>query len=308
MGKRLTQEEFINRCVKEYPEYDYSKTVYVNANTDVIVTCLIHGDFITRPSRFIMGAKCVCPKCNRGFLKDLLTQDMFIERCKQYFPNYDYSQVVYTGQYNKVIITCDKHNYTWEVTAKDLMNGHGCPLCGIENSQEKQSLGLEEFIKRAKEIHGDKYDYSKVQYINSATKVCIICPLHGEFWQNPHNHIGQQSGCPKCHTQSKGETTIEKYLIDKNIKYTQQYQIPYLNNNKGTTGVDFYLPDKNIFIEFNGKQHYVPIEHFGGEIKFQKQVIRDNYVRYYCINNNIKLIEIKYNDNIINMLNDELGS
>ena len=73
MGKRLTQEEFINRCIEEHPEYDYSKTVYINANTDIIITCPIHGDFITRPSRFIMGAKCGCPKCNRGFLKDPLT-------------------------------------------------------------------------------------------------------------------------------------------------------------------------------------------------------------------------------------------
>lgn len=309
MGKRLTQEEFINRAKEIHPEYNYDKSVYVNAKTKVIVTCPIHGDFLATPSSFIMGAKCGCPKCNRGFLKDPLTQDIFIERCKKYFPSYDYSQVIYTGQYNKVIVTCDKHNYTWEVGAKDLMNGHGCPLCGIENSQEKQSLGLEEFLRRAKEIHGDRYDYSKVEYVNFATKVCIICHEHGEFWQRPSNHIGQrQSGCPKCHTQPKGETAIEKYLINKNIEFIQQYQIPYIENAKGTTGIDFYLPDYNTFIEFNGQQHYTPVEHFGGKIKFEKQVNRDNYVRNYCCNNNIKLIEIRYDEDIINVLDNELGS
>ena len=73
MGKRLTQEEFIHRCKETHPEYIYDKSIYKNANTDVIVTCPIHGDFVTKPSRFIMGAKCGCPKCNRGFLKDSLT-------------------------------------------------------------------------------------------------------------------------------------------------------------------------------------------------------------------------------------------
>lgn len=56
----------------------------------------------------------------------------------------------------------------------------------------------DEFIRRAKEIHGDKYDYSKVEYVNNTTKVCIICPVHGEFWQYPNNHINQQQGCAKC--------------------------------------------------------------------------------------------------------------
>lgn len=305
MAKKLTQEEFINRCLKCHPEYDYSKTIYVNANTDLIVTCPTHGDFTTRPSRFIMGAKCGCSKCNRGFLKDSLTQDTFIQRCKQHFPNYDYSRVNYIDQYKKVLVTCDKHNYTWKVIPKDLMNGHGCPICGKENSQKKQSLGLSKFIERSNEIHDGQYNYSKVEYINAATKVIIICPEHEEFQQTPHNHL-QGQGCPKCKLQPKGERIIEKYLNTKNIKYLYQYEIPYLDNLKGVTKIDFYIPQYNLFIEYNGEQHYKPIKYFGGQLKFEKQLQRDEYVRQYCKDNNIRLIEIKYNENLIKKLDNEL--
>ena len=80
------------------------------------------------------------------------------------------------------------------------------------------------------------------------------------------------------------------------------YCITNIINNKRYVGktlwLCFYLPDQNCFIEYNGKQHYVPVGHFGGELQFQKQLQRDNYVRNYCQNNNIKLIEIKYTDNV----------
>ena len=62
-----------------------------------------------------------------------------------------------------------------------------------------KKLTQEEFIYRAREIHGDKYDYSKVEYVNSTSKVCIICPTHGEFWMYPNNHLNQRQGCQKCY-------------------------------------------------------------------------------------------------------------
>ena len=63
---------------------------------------------------------------------------------------------------------------------------------------KRVKLTTKEFIAKAKEIHGDKYDYSKVYYVNLGTKVCIICPEHGEFWQTPYHHIKRKQGCPKC--------------------------------------------------------------------------------------------------------------
>ena len=249
MPKRLTQEEFIFRCKDIHPEYSYEKSIYNGANNEVIVTCPIHGDFKTKPSRFIMGGKCGCPKCNPGFIK-YLSPEQFLERCKKHFPDYDYSKANFKGEYDKIIVTCPKHNYTWTVVPKNLMNGHGCPLCGRESLQKSQALTTEEFIQRARQKHGDKYDYSKVEYYNTVTPVTIICPKHGEFEQTPDAHLYQNSGCPKC-KQSYGELKVEEYLKQHSIEFIQQYPIEYKNNLRGKTYIDFYLPKYNIFIEYN---------------------------------------------------------
>ena len=72
------------------------------------------------------------------------------------------------------------------------LRGHRCPKC---YGTPKKTLAV--FIRQAKEVHGDKYDYSKVVYNSTDEKVCIICPEHGEFWQTPYSHL-KGSGCPIC--------------------------------------------------------------------------------------------------------------
>lgn len=304
MPKKLTQEEVISRCKKIHPEYNYDKLIYVNANTPFIVTCPIHGDFETRASRFIMGAKCGCPKCNTGFIKYVSLEE-FKRRCIEQFPNYDYSKANFKGEYNKITVTCNIHNYTWNPTIKDLMNGHGCPLCGRESLQKTQALTLQEFIQKAREIHGNKYDYSKADYYNSSTPITIICPKHGEFQTTPNSHLSQKTGCPRC-KQSKGESVIELFLNEKQIQYIKQYPIVCNLKKNNKTYIDFYLPEYNTFIEYNGQQHYIPIKYFGGELKFREQVARDEYVRNYCKANAIKLIEIKYDENVVECLGNKL--
>lgn len=304
MPKKLTQEEIINRCKQIHPEYNYGKLIYINANSPFIVTCPIHGDFETKANRFIMGAKCGCPKCNTGFIKYVSPKE-FKDKCLQQFPNYDYSKAVFKGEYDKIIVTCNIHNYTWKVTTKNLMNGHGCPICGRESLQKTQACTVQEFINKARKVHGDKYDYTKVNYYNSNTKVTIICHKHGEFQVTPNSHLSQKTGCPKC-KQSKGESEVETFLKENDIQYIQQYPITCKLKKKNKTYIDFYLPDYNTFIEYNGAQHYVPVKYFGGELTFKNQVGRDEYVKNYCKTNNIKLIVIKYNENVTERLRNEL--
>jgi hypothetical protein len=78
-------------------------------------------------------------------------------------------------------------------------------------------LTTTDFIKNAIEIHGNKYDYSKADYINAYTKVCIICPEHGEFWQIPHNHITNKAGCPQCSKYHKRYNTNSFIEIVKTV-------------------------------------------------------------------------------------------
>ena len=127
----------------------------------------------------------------------------------------------------------------------------------------------------------------------------IICPIHGVFEQTPNSHL-RGSGCPICKT-SKGELEIQRILYNKNIKYITQYTFDNCKN-KRKLPFDFYLPDYNMCIEFDGKQHYETIKYWGGEETLIKTKNNDKIKTNYCKNNNIKLIRIKYNECIDDIL------
>ena len=109
---------------------------------------------------------------------------------------YIYDKMDFVSTKSKVCIICPDHGEFWQ-TPKDHLTGRGCPRCAYYYKGQKKANTKEGFIEKATEIHGNKYDYSKVEYVNNRTKVCIICSDHGEFWQTPANHLRGQ-GCPSC--------------------------------------------------------------------------------------------------------------
>jgi len=158
-----------------------------------------------------------------------------------------------------------------------------------------------EFVQRSEIIHNYKYDYSLVEYINAHTKVKIICPNHGIFEQSPNSHL-QNVGCPKCN-RSKGEEQIEKYLLEKNIQFINQYRFDNCKD-KRKLPFDFYLPEHNACIEFDGKQHFKLENYFwGGEKTVKNTQKHDNIKNDYCMKNNIILFRINYKDDLFDKLN-----
>lgn len=117
---------------------------------------------------------------------------------------YDYSKVGYINATTKVCIICKEHGEFWQQPSVHTNMKCGCPKCGAQIIQKKLSSNKEEFIEKAKKIHGNKYDYSKVEYINEKTNVCIICPKHGEFWQTPGSHL-RGGGCRLCANEQLSE-------------------------------------------------------------------------------------------------------
>lgn len=111
-----------------------------------------------------------------------LTTEEFITKAREvHGDKYDYSKSVYTTKKEKVIITCPIHG-DFEQSPDGHLRGQGCPKCKFEKLANDSRGTTEEFIEKAKQVHGDKYDYSKVNYVNARTKVCIVCSEHGEFW------------------------------------------------------------------------------------------------------------------------------
>lgn len=297
MPKRKSQEQFIQECININQNLDYSKVQYKGSKGKIIIICPRHGEVTVTAGDFLKSGK--CPKCGNN----VPTTQEFINKCRAFYPEYDYSKVIYVTRNKPVIVRCKKHDYTWSPLAENLERGQAmCPLCKSELYKQKFTMSQKEYIDRCILVHNNKYDYSKTIYRGMDNKITITCPIHGDFEQMASNHI-KGSGCPKC-KRSKGEEQVISLLNKLGIKYIEQYVI--YPDNKHKIIVDFYLPEHNTFIEYNGIQHYIPIKHFGGELRFTQQTERDNILRNYCKINSIKLIEIKYNENVVEYLESEL--
>lgn len=298
MPKRLTKSGFIELAKGIHGDkYDYSKVEYKNSITKVRIICPIHGDFFVRPSDHI-HCKVGCQKCSGVYRS---SKEEFVEKAKlKYGDKYDYSKVEYVNNKTKVCIIChekDKygveHGEFWQ-RPNDHLSGYECRKC-----KNKHIPTTEEWVTHANIVHEGKYDYSKVNYVNAITKVCIICPIHGEFWQTPSNHMNG-ANCPNCNSdnKSKMEENIHILLEQHNIKHERQKTFQWLKYKRNLF-LDFYIPYKKIGIEVQGEQHFVPVQRFGGEEFFKQQQERDKIKEILCKQHNVKLFYItKRNYNI----------
>lgn len=227
-----------------------------------------------------------------------LTQEQFINRASIKHNNYyDYSLVNYVKANIKVKIICPKHG-VFEQQPNNHLQGQRCIKCMGDNVRKARTSNVEDFIKKSKKIHGNKYDYSLVKYKTGKDKVIIICHTHGEFLQTPYAHSSpsMKQGCPYCNI-SKGEDEIEKYLIKNNIDYINQFTFNDCINPKTSRKLpfDFYLPKHNIIIEYHGEQHYKKTGYFEKRCGGLKELqYRDKIKKDYCQNKNITFIEISY--------------
>ena len=287
---KKTTKEFINECTNIYgKKYDYSKVEYVNAHTKVCIIDVITGEEI------MITPTTLLTKGVRKKKKNITSEDWIKMAKEVHGDKYDYSKTVYNGKKNKIIFKCPKHGFV-----EQLPNNHikyGCGLCGKEEGHLKRTKDKCVFIEECKKVHGDKYDYSKVDYVNGHEKVCIICPKHGEFWQSPEKHLYSSNGCPKCKT-SKLEEEIMVYLENNNIDYIFQYSPDFLKNGKGRQKLDFYLPKYNTAIECQGIQHFTP-SRFSALSLVELNKKRDIVKYERCIENGVNILYYTTSDNIL---------
>lgn len=299
---RLTTKTFIDKAKLIHGDkYDYNLVNYINNKTKIKIICKKHGIFEQLPSSHLQGHGCplcaIKPKKEKISKRHKLTTKEFIERSKKcHTIKYDYSLVNYINKETKVKIICPIHG-VFEQRAGTHLLGCNCPKCAKSISGKKSNikykLTSEEFIKRAREVHGNKYDYNLVDYKNKKTKVKIICPIHGVFEQRPDSHLSG-NGCPVC-KESKGERTIRIFLERNKINYISQKKFNDLIDRLPLS-YDFYLPEFNLLIEYNGEQHYKKC--FNKSYKdFLIQKHHDWLKRKYARDNNIKLLVIPYWEN-----------
>jgi very-short-patch-repair endonuclease len=230
-----------------------------------------------------------------------LTTEIFIDRSNIIHDNfYSYPNTNYINNKIEVEILCHIHGIFYQRPDSHL-RGIGCNKCGIERSKKIQSKDIDLVIEDFNKFHNFKYDYSLIKndYKNSHTKVSIICKKCGNiFSQPPDTHL--RCGCPRC-KESKGENIINDFLVNNNINFERQKKFDDCIY-KSFLLFDFYLIDYNICIEYDGLQHYKEIKSWGGNSQFIISKKRDNIKNEFCLNNNIRLIRIKYDENIIEKL------
>ena len=307
--KKLTTEEFIERAKSIHGDkYDYSKVKYEGMTKHVCIICPEHGEFWQTPINHLSGKGCYkCGKEASQRTRFKSVANSVVERFKKvHGDKYDYSKVKYVNAHTKVCIICPEHGEFWQ-TPYNHLYGYGCKKCAMDILTANNLMSADEFIEKAKKIHGDKYDYSKVEYKNCKTKVCIICPEHGEFWQTPDNHIGKRThnGCPMC-AESKLEQEIRVLLTEHSVNFEYNKSKKWLKGLR----LDFYLPEYKIAIECQGKQHFEPVD-FGG--KGYEKSLKDflNTKKYdllkkqRCKENGVKLLYYSDRKNENEMITDK---
>lgn len=295
MTNQLNTEIFIKRANHIFGDkYDYSKSIYTYCCEPITIICEKHGEFQMKAESHITH-KIGCVKCSSESKFDTL--QTFIDKAKlKHGDKYDYSKVVYIKSKLPVEIICKKHG-SFLMTPNNHVKNYGCKKCSLA----EKTFKMDDVIAKCKEIHGDKFDYSKVEYKNMNEKITIICKNHGEFYVRPSNHIYLKSGCPNC-CISKNEKLIEEYLIQHNIKYEKQKSYDDCVY-KYKLRFDFYLPEFNLCIEYDGEQHFIVKECWGGLEGLIEIQTRDKIKTDYCLNNNINLFRINYKQKTIEMLN-----
>lgn len=289
--KKLTTDKFIELSEKIHGDkYDYLLVDYKTTHEKIKIVCPIHGEFEQTPAMHLFGQG--CSECV-GLKK--LTTDKFIQKAKNiHGDKYDYSLVDYKNNKTKIKIICPEHGIFEQAPNSHYSNG--CSKCSF-----KYKPSTEEIIKKLSHLHKNIYDYSLVEYKNAHTKIKIICKKHGVFEQATNHHL-RGAGCPNCKI-SKGELKIKDWLDNDRIEYIQQQKFIDCKD-KSPLPFDFYLPEYNICIEYDGRQHYEIIELWGGLEGFIDTKNKDNIKNIYCQNNKIKLIRIKYSENIGNKLKE----
>lgn len=251
MPKKLTTETFIlNAKAVHGDRYDYSATVYLNRHTHVTIKCPNHGAFNQKPIyHTLRGAG--CPECAKMICPRDTFDDFVAKAQRRHGQVYLYDSIHYTNSTTKMTIRCPRHGEFSQLPYMHVY-GQGCPECGLKKNADAKRKSTDQFISEAKAIHGDRYDYSLVNYTTVRAQVEIVCPTHGSFTQRASDHVSKKAICPKCSSNKLHSAKSIAWLetLSDTIQHAEcggEYRIP------GTRYVvDGFCAITNTVYEFHG--------------------------------------------------------
>lgn len=288
-----SHEEYVEQVRAVNPDIEVLEQ-YVDSHTPLLHYCKKHlVKWKAMPNNILHGNGCWdCgkEKIGNNFRK---THEQYVKELAAINPNIEVLGH-YIGSMNKTLHRCKIDECEWYVIPNSLLHGSGCPECKRQKQIVRQTKTHDQYIQEVTKINPN-IEVIGI-YMGDGIPILHRCTKDGHEWCAKPCNILQGQGCPKCNT-SKGEKIIANWLMANNVLYEPQKTFVDCRN-KLPLPFDFYLTDYNIVIEYNGKQHYEPVDYFGGQEAFENVVMRDKIKESYCEKNNIRLIKIAYNTDI----------
>lgn len=286
MSIKLTHEEYLVKLHNINPNIEVVGS-YINRKTKIFHRCLIDGyEWEVAPNNLLNGTG--CPLC-AGKVK---TTQTFLTEMNAINEN-----IIILGSYtsakDKILCKCKIDGHMWHAAPTMLLRGSGCPVC---SGVKKKTTS--EYVKEVELIHPNILVIG--EYINAKTKILHRCTIDDYVWEADPHHILSGRGCPLCNS-SKGEKSILNYLKGIGVQFERQYVFPDCKN-VFMLPFDFYLPEYNVCIEYDGIQHFQPIDFFGGIDGFKARRKNDLIKTTYCLSQKIPLLRISYDQNVIDVL------
>lgn len=221
--------------------YDYSNAQLPSrADGKVTIRCPLHGPVDVGMRNHLKGSR--CRKC-AGKAK-LTTEEFLAEARQVHGDRYDYSRAVYQGRTKPLEVICREHGSFFPTPGNHIHRRSGCPACG-----GRLPGSLDTFLARAKAVHGDKYDYTRVSYRSIQAKVEIGCPIHGAFWQTPLAHYNGH-GCPACGVEkctSASTMTVAQFIYRARRRHGDKYDYAKVEYKNSQTMVTITCPEHGDF-------------------------------------------------------------
>lgn len=256
--QKFTAERFLSEAQKVHGEkFVYDMTDFVDSTSKITAICTEHRVTFRLGVSDHISKKTQCPKCKSESIREALSakgicasMDVFLSRAKEvHGDKYDYSHVMLGLVSDPIEVRCNIkpwHPPFFPVPSNHIHNETGCPACARETNGENKRQTTEEYVADCVATHGDKYDYSKVEYTHAHNMVTITCKECGDFQQIAYDHKAGH-GCAGCsNTVSQPQIDIINLLKSKDLQVISDYKLP------SGLEIDAYCPDLKIGFEYNG--------------------------------------------------------
>lgn len=289
-AKKGIKPETVEKVKRMYPQYDFSESIFTDRQSKIKYKCPAHGIISQTPKELLEGHKCwYCGVEERDRNRIANKAKETMSKLKEKYPDFEFGE--YKGALEKIEFICPEHGIQ-HVRPNDMLNGHGCPDCGISRRNDGRRLTLEIIKQRSLDYHGDVWDFSEAKEPNGeCDSIDVRCKICGRLNHKPVLRV-MYGKCNFCDS-SQGEQMLWIKLEELGVNFIPEYSFDdcrFIN----PLPFDFYLPDYNTVIEFQGGQHDSFTRFFHesiDDLKFQQ--MKDDIKRKYCIEKGIREIELR---------------